>query len=305
MYNASHYDMSAPLGKVLLITAVILVLLFAVRFLNLTLVWNVTRLEVTKDPLTKVGDYKFLGLSGYEAAREKLKNTLTLHAKKTIISYFDLLHPAVFLIHCSETNTFVNLGITTVYLQPGTTAVSFYATEIIETKRNGEQTGVVYYGSSLFPSLYEKLANYISGSGGGKEAPRISFVLKEIEDAAYLKIPYYLYFYLPLLVILTLGGRYGLTFYISFIYYLGLFLLFDFKKVLFTVPFSWLINLLGLKISPTTAAIVSAVVLIPFVFGIFAGILHSRKQDPLEKVLTSWGKGFIVFFILLPLALRF
>lgn len=313
MYDASKYAMKSSLLKFLLITFVLLALLAAVRMLNLTLLWNTTKLELINNPLTQVDNFKFLGLSGYGHAQEKLTNSLTLHKKLTIVSYFDLLHQSVFLIHCNETNSFVNLGVASIYLQPGTTTVSFYPMEIIETKRDGEASRAIYFGDSLFPSLYDKAANYISGTGGGENPSdsgkqmkrRISFILNEMEGSSYLKISYYVYFYLPLLVILTLAGRYGRTFYISFIYYLELFLLFDFKRILFTIPFSWLINLLGVKISQTAAAIAAAVVLIPFVIGIFAGILHNRKEYPTQQVLTPWSKSFIIFFILLPLFLRF
>ncbi len=317
MYDASQYKEKAPLGKILLVIGFVVVMLLAVRFLNLILWWNVTRLELTHDhdPLTKarVGDYSFLGLSGNEAARKKLVNLVTLQRVRevTVTSYFDFLHPAVFLIHSRSNKPYVNLGRMSVYPDKGFTALFFHPTEILETRRQKTGRYATYFGSSLFPALYEKLAGYISSNGMGEGAKDkgegISFIVKPIEETEYLKIPYYFYFYLTLLAILILSAHYGSTFYISFFYYLGLFLLFDFKQVLFIVPFQWLINLLGNNISQTLAVIISASIVTLFVIGGFIGIFNSRKRnkDQVGYNLTVWGKGLIFFFLLLPLSLRF
>lgn len=315
MYDASQYKEKAPLGKILLVIGFVLVLLLAIRFLNLSLWWNVTRLELTHDhdPLTKarVGDYSFMGLSGYEAARKKLMNSVTLQRVRevTVTSYFDLLHPAIFLIHSRSSKPYVNLGRMSVYPDKGFTTLFFHPTEILETRRQKTGRYAIYFGSSLFPALYKKLAGYISSNGIGEGAKDkgegISFIVKPIEETEYLKIPYYIYFYLSLLAILILSAHYGSIFYISFFYYLGLFLLFDFKKALFTIPFQWLINLLGVNISQTLAAVISAGIVTLFVIGGFIGIFNSCRRDQVGYNLTVWGKGLIFLFLLLPLSLRF
>ena len=132
IYNASQHKEKAPLGKILLVIGFVLVMLLAIRFLNLILWWNVTRLELTHDhnPLVKarVGDYRFLGLSGNKAARKKLENLVTLQRvrKVTVTSYFDFLHPAVFLIHSRSNKPYVNLGRMSVYPDKGFTALFFH-----------------------------------------------------------------------------------------------------------------------------------------------------------------------------------
>jgi hypothetical protein len=270
-------------------------------------------LELTHDPLTEAGksDYSFLGLSGSEAARKKLANLVTLHRVReiTVISYFDFLHPAVFLIHSRSNKPYVNLGRMSAYPYKGFTALFFHPTEILEIRRQKTSRYAVYFGSSLFPALYETLAGYISSKGmeGGAEDKGlgISFILKSIEETRYLTIPYYIYFYLSLLAILILSSHYGSTFFISFFYYLGLFLLFDFKKVLFIVPFQWLLNLLGVNVSQTLALYISAGIVTIFVIVGFIGIFSSNRRDQADYNLTVWGKGLIIFFILLPLFLRF
>jgi hypothetical protein len=313
MYDASQYKEKAPLGKILLVIGFVVVLLLVIRFLNLILWWNVTRLELTHDPLTeaRVGDYSFLGFSGSEAAREKLANLVTLHKVReiTVISYFDFLHPAVFLIQSRSSKPYVNLGRMSVYPDKGFTALFFHPTEILETRRQEAGRYAVYFGNSLFPKLYETLAGYISSKGRGEGAKDkgagISFMVKSIEETRYLTIPYYIYFYLSLLAIFILGAHYGSAFYISFFYYLGLFLLFDFKKVLLIVPFQWLINLLGVNISQPLAVIITAGIVTLFAAGGFIGILNSCRREQVGFNLTIWGKGLIFFFLLLPLSLRF
>ncbi len=305
VYDPSKYRYKASLGKILLVVGLILLMLAAARLANLTIWWNVMRLELTNDPLTPVNNYRFLGHSGYEAARKKLDTMLALRIRKaTIVSYFDLLHPAVFLIHNRSQSTFVNAGLMTTYPAKGFSEYFFHPTEILEVR--GKETGkrAVYFGSSLFPAIYEKIASRISPS-----SQRISFIITPIEDGKYLKIPYYIYFYLPLLSILIIAAYYGRTFYIAFFYYLGLFLLFDFKKVIFTAPFSWLINLLGFDVSPAAAAIVSAVLVCLFVIGGFIGLFNIRRtrkwEETGEPYMSVLGKSLIFFFLLLPLFLRF
>jgi len=153
----------------------VVVLLLAIRFLNLILWWNVTRLELTHDhdPLAKarVGDYRFQGLSGYEAARKKMMDAVALQRVRevTVISYFDFLHPAIFLIHSRSSNPYVNLGRMSVYPDKGYTALYFHLSEILGNPTKGKPAHTpLILGRSLFPVLYETLAGTISGSRIGE-----------------------------------------------------------------------------------------------------------------------------------------
>ncbi|MCP5104737.1 MAG: hypothetical protein GY950_15235 [bacterium] len=303
LYEPSRDLLKEPVSKILLVILAILVMLTVFRFINLTISWNMTRLELKSNPLTRTNSFHFLGLSGNDTAQKKLQNMLDLQIREvTVVSYFDLFHPAVFLMHSRSKKPIVNVGIMSVYPEKGFTGVYFHPTEILETRRKETGSQAVYFGNSLFPALYKVLANRLSDNGGGGG---IAFIMPPIEDANYLKIPYYAAFFLPLMAILILAAYYGRIFYISFFYYLGLFLLFDFKKALFTVPFSWLIDLLGLNISPAISAIISAALVSIFVLGGFIGIFHNRKQELGASPLTLWGKGLILFFLLLPIFLRF
>lgn len=310
VYDPSHHLTKEPVTKILLVGAAVILMLAAFRFINLIICWNASKLAITSNPITRerLGNYTFLGLSNHADAGKKLDTELGLQIRPfTVVSYFDLLHPSVFLIHSRARNAVINTGIMMTYPSTGFTDIYFHPTEIVETRRKETGSQAVYYGSSLFPGIYHAIAGSMTGSGIGEGTPRrgLSFILNQLEDSDYLKIPYYAYFYLPLLTILILAAFYGRVFYISFFYYAGLFLLFDFKRVLFTIPFSWLIDIVGVDISPSVAAIGSAVLLTVFVIGGFAGIFTNRKKIPTEQVLTAWGKGLIILFLLLPLALRF
>lgn len=303
-------------GKILLVSLLILLMLVAARFINLTVWWNMIKLEIKNNPTTTVSNYNFLGFTEYDVARERLNGLANQKIREiTIVSYFDFVHPAVFLIHSRSRNPLVNMGILNLLPGKGFSDCLFFTSEIIQVRANQDDktdNQAVYYGSSLFPGLYWHLARRISGAGVGDQAGSssqpISFLLNSIEKADYLKIPYYIYFYFPLLLMLILISFYGKAFCISFFYYLGLFLLFDFRKVLFTVPFSWLIDLFGMNISPAAAAIFAVVLTGIFTACGLSGLFYYIKERK-EKFgiiqLTTWGIGLIFFFLLLPLFLRF
>lgn len=308
MYGEAGHRPKQPLAKILLVTVLVVLLLCVVRFLNLVMWWNVTRLELSTTQLTRVENYHFLGLSSYEKAEKKCQYFSQVRPTgETIVSYFDPVHPVVFLVDKGDQRGFVNLGLMTVYPGPGLTAFIFYPADIVESKRKNSPGKAVYFGNSLFPGLFQTLAKYIAGSGGRDQPPGsgISYIINPLEDSKYLKVPYMVYFYLPMVLIFILGVHYGGAFYISFFYYLGLFLLFDFRKVLFIIPFSWLIKLLGIEVSPLAAFITAALVLTLFAVLAFVGISYYRRLAPAERRLGLWSKGLIFFFLLCPLFLRF
>lgn len=310
IYDPSHHLKKEPVTKILLVGAAVIIMLAAFHFINQVIRWNTTKLEIVNNELTRerLGNYTFLGLSNGTDAREKLETAVGLQIRPfTVVSYFDFFHSAVFLVHSRTRDAVINTGIMMTYPPKGFTDIYFHPTEIVESRQNEAGSRAVYYGSSLFPGIYYAVAGAIAGNGIGEGSPHrgLSFILNQVEDSTYLKIPYYAYFYLPLLTILILAAYYGRVFYTAFFYYVGLFLLFDFKRVLFTIPFSWLIDILGVDISPSAAAIGSAVMAAIFVIVGFTGIFTNRKKISPEQFLTPWGKGLIFFFILLPLALRF
>ena len=305
LYDESQPRVKVSVLRIIITIMMVLLLLFAVRFLDHMLWWNVSKLELKSSKTAGIEDFTFLGLSTYKKAQKKLAViSQTTIKDKSIVSYFDIIHPNVFIVNNRSSRRFVNLGLMNFYAEPGKTALLFHPSEIIEIRREKVPVKAFYFGISLFPQLFKTLAKQISDE---KSERKISFILNPIENSKYLKIPYMVYFFLPLLVIIMLGAGYR-KFFISFFYYVGLFLLFDFKKIFFIAPFSWLTNLVGIDLSHTAAAIISAIILTLFLAGGVWGILSKRKKESLDYTgcyLTVWGKGGIVFFLLLPLALRF
>jgi hypothetical protein len=215
-----------------------------------------------------------------------------------------MIHPGVFIVNNRGSRRFLNLGIMNVYVEPGITALLLHPSEIIETRMESAPALAFYFGISLFPQLFKTLAKQISPDESEK---KISFILNPIENSKHLKIPYMIYFFLPLLIIMMLGAGHR-KFFISFFYYVGLFLLFDFKKVFFIAPFSWLTGLVGIDVSHTAAAIISAIILTLFIVAGFWGVFSKHRKESMDNrgcYLTVWGKGTVIFFLLLPLALRF
>jgi hypothetical protein len=308
LYNERHFKVKNSIWKILLVFISIISLLMVVRLLNIVLLWNMTKLEIINNKMTRKADYRFFGLSNYDETKQKLANSPEVKFKDVMVySYFDIFHPVVFLVHTKGDKTFVNLGQMAIYPEPGITGVKLYLQEIIEVEDEKFGDRAIYYGQSLIPQIYEMLANTVySKEVGEKQADqKISYVLKSVRDSKYLRIPYYIYFYAPLIFILFLGSYYGLVGYVSFFYYLEMFLLFNYKRVLFLIPFSWLINLFGLKISDGTAVFLSALITVIFVIIAFIGIFHKRQKGPNKPVLTIWCKAYCLFFLLLPLFLRF
>jgi hypothetical protein len=121
-----------------------------------------------------------------------------------------------------------------------------------------------------------------------------------MEKSEYLDIPYLVYFYLPLVLILVFSSFYSRAVFTSFFYYAGLFLLFDFKAVLFRVPFSWLTQLFNIKDTSLVEGVGAVVVTVLFTLLGFFGLFNWKNRRDIFK-----EKLMVFFFLLLPLFLRF
>ncbi len=308
LYHKSQHQPLTSFKDILLMIGMVLLLLAAARFGMHLLTWNTAKWEIQEDKYANKRNYMFLGFSNHPSALETMKNEMRLRPRALLtVSYYNLLHPNVFIINNNmerKDRAFVNLGTMSVHVAKGVLSHFFYNSQVLETR--GKKGGTaMFYGDALFPVIYRSAAAYISGGGSGNAGGGISFIRKSPADSGTLRIPYYAYFYLALVLILWGVAYFGRVFFIACFYYLGVFLLFDFRTVLFTAPFHWLINLLGLEVTSGVAAIGAAVVTALFVLLGFTGIFSAHKDIPVEQAMTPWGKGFIWFFLLLPLVLRF
>lgn len=303
VYDPDQFKKKGPKVNIFHLIGLLVILLVVFRFINLTLWWFMGKLELKNlvyQPakmlmLTKNVDYTFLDFSNYKKAEKECREfALNNPGDKTIhvAAYFNLLHPGIFLIQNNNGNSFVDLGRIIVTAAPGLSTFTLYMSDFIEKRRNHEKAkkhlGTSLLLSTLLPQKQQDAGN------------RITFILKPPEKLKYLDIPYLLYFYLPLVSILIFSHLYSRAVFLSFFYYSFLFLLFDFRAVLFTVPFNRVMesfDLVPSGLMETWGAM--AVALLFTLLGII-GIFSWKKQRNIFK-----ERLIVFFFLLLPIFLRF
>jgi hypothetical protein len=294
-----------PARRAFFIFVLVLVLLAAVRFLNQTFLWNVFRMELENGPRPGRGEYAFLVASARMDRASLLLTARTVRplAETVVIGYHDFFRPARFLIRCGKPLSFVDVGPALVAVGPGVSAVTLYASDIVEIGSGGS-IRAAYFGDSPLAPAFRRLArnmeNRTESANPLHPAKPISFLLKPPETSPFLRIPPLLYFFLPGVLILLLAALYGRAVFCSFFYYLELFFLFSGKKALVSVPFFWLFRRRLLEPSDPWTWGIAVLLLLLFTAGGTAGLLDWKKigRGRLEK----W---IVLFFLLLPLALRF
>jgi hypothetical protein len=294
---------TGPKVNIFYLIALLAILLVVFRFINLTLWWFMAKLELTDlvyQPakmlmLTKNIHYTFLDFSTYEKAGKECREFApkgpgdnSIH----VAAYFNLLHPGIFLIQNNNGNSFVDLGRVIVNAAPGLSTFTLYLSDFIE-KRRDRKKNLEHLGNSLLLSTLLPTKQQDPGN-------RITFILKPPEKLKYLDIPYLLYFYLPLVLILIFAHLYSRAVFTAFFYYPLLFLLFDFRTVLFTVPFNWIMESADLvpgALMETWGAVIIAVLFtLPAIIGMFS---WKNRRNIFRELLI------VLFFFLLPIFLRF
>jgi hypothetical protein len=303
VYDPDQFKKTEPKVNISHLIGLLVIFLVVFRFINLILWWFMCKMELTNlvyQPakvlmLTKNINYTFLDFSSYKRAEKECQEFAQKHpGDKTIhvASYFNLLHPCVFVIHNNNRNSFVDLGRIIVTAAPGLSTFTLYMSDFIEKSWNHKKAKR-HLGTSLLLSALLPLKKQDAGN-------RITFILKPPEKLKYLDIPYHLYFYLPLVLILIFSHLYSRAVFLSFFYYLFLFLLFDFRAVLFTVPFNWVMELFDLVPSGLMETWGAMVVALLFTLLGIIGIFSWKNKRNIFK-----ERLIVLFFLLLPLFLRF
>ena len=293
IYDEKQFKKAGLRVNLFYLFGILIILLVVFRFLNLTMWWYTTHLEITNKPPDKLVKYTSFLLSSHEKAKE---NCLELSqrypaANVIVVSYFNLLHPAVFLVHNKAKNSTVDLGRMVIPLGPGLFTFRIYLMDIIEKQKDQTVQWRRFTSSILLTFLIKEDA------AANKD---LSYILKSVENTAYLDIPYLIYFCLPLVLILIFSSVYSPAVLTSFFFYPGLFLLFDFKTVLFRVPFRWLMQLFNITDTTPVEGIGAVVVTVLFtLLGIY-GLFNWKKRRDIFK-----ERLIVLFFILLPIFLRF
>jgi hypothetical protein len=301
VYHGKQFKKAGlPVNKFYFI-GLLVILLVAFRFVNLSLWWFMGKLELTHHAstlFTKKVNYTFLDFSSYKRAEKECRELAQKHPEDNTINvaaYFNLLHPGIFLIQNNKGHSFVDLGRVIANVGPGLSTFKLYLSDFIEKQWNHKTTRTHLGTSLLFSKLFSP-----SSPGSQKTGDPVSFILKSPEKLAYLDIPFLLYFYLPLVFIFIFFNIYSRAVFLSFFYYPLLFLLFDFKTVLFKIPFHWIMEPLNIETTPSIEAVGAAVVASIFLLLGLIGLLNWKKRRDSFK-----ERLIVLFFLLLPLFLRF
>ena len=276
--------------------------LLLIHFLNLFLQWTMIRLELAQGPVFMSPEYTMLGFSLFNQDEISAVGYFKNSSQPTrVFGYFDFCHPAIFSVWNKDEQAFVDLGPVVAALPAGFSRVTFFPAEIFSLEHE-KSVVLKNFNASPGGSLWHGiLAKKIGASGPVSQKPLpVSFVVKELEKSRYLKVPYLIYFYLPLLVIILSAIGYGRVLFTALFYYAEIFFLFDFRNFFVTVPFDWLFNLLKWESSVGQVEIAGAIIAIIFVLGAAFGLWHLKKESQ-----SVWGKRIILFFILLPFSLFF
>jgi len=297
-----HPPGSKGKARPFLVFMVSLVILIVIRFLNFSFIWQMNKLEIEKNPMVETKNYFFLGLSSYERARQRLlKYSDTRSRPLAVVSYYSLLNPMVFWVSNSGSNTFVELGRLAVLVEPGLTSLTLLPQDVIEVKR-GDILQRTFFGSALLSSLMDTSGGNHSKTSTTrqKSVKPLSYVYNELGPSHFLKIPYMVYFYLPVLLIFWLSLIYGKGIYVGFLYYFWIFLFFDIRSIFVEIPFFWLFDLLGIEISSGVSMMMGIGIIMIFLTLAVLGLAHWRNVKK-----TFWSLTSIFVLILLPLFLRF
>ena len=276
--------------------------LLAAHFLNLFLQWTVIRLELAHGPVFKSPAYSFLGFSLFNqkeiAAIRYFKNS---SQPTRIFGFFDFLHPAIFAIWNKNEMNFIDLGPIVMDVPAGFSRVSFLPGSVFLTQHDDKMSLKCFgdsFGGALWLSFLTKKSIYSSPASGKPLV--VSLIVNALEKSRYLKIPYLIYFYLPLLMIVFFAIRYGSVLLMALFYYVEMFFLFDYRKMFITIPFDCFFKFTNWEISDGLVKMAAMVMVIVFVLCAAFGLWHWKKNN-----LSVWEKGIILFFILLPFFLFF
>lgn len=193
----------------------ILVSLVLIRFIDLTIIWNLGKAELHYLLKTEEWEsknncyYTFLGFKGYESAKAELLSISNEREEKVIIvSYYTLLSPAVFLIHNKDSGELIFLPWDAVQTYKGITEVTFYKCDLARIKSNDH---IEYKIVPVIGTFLSNLKVLFDDS--------IVSISWGIDYSMYLNKIYMFYFFFPLILILVFSYVFSKAVFVSFSYY--------------------------------------------------------------------------------------
>ena len=282
--------------------ALLLAALLVAHFLNLFMNWTVIRRELVQKPTYHSPEYTFLGFAPLN--REKIAATQRLPnaaPSGRVFASFDPFHQAVFTVwNNGGEGDFFDLGPVLVAVPAGASRITFFPGSVFML-RHGEGELARNYGGSIFGSVWAGWLSHNSTKGkNGNVGMPGSFVAKQEQGSTSLRVPYLVYFYLPLVLIVILMATHGTAMAAAFFYYAGMFFLFDFQKLFVTVPLSRLFAVLGVEPADSWTRVLAVTLALVFLGAAVHGLWRWKNSE-----MPGSGKWFVWFFILLPLFLFF
>lgn len=265
----------------------LLAALLAAHFLNLQLQWTLIRNELAAKPSFRSPEYTFVGfapLHGREiAAIPRLPNAAPAGR---VFACFDFFHPAVFRVwNNAGAEEFFDLGPVLVSLPAGASRVSFLPGSVLRIEQGGRAT-LRNFGGSI-------VGSWLARRGGG--GPAGSFIVKAAERSPSLRIPYRIYFFLPLALVAAAAAASGAWVLAALFYYSGMFFFFDFERLFAVVPLGWLFRVLGSELgAPWLRPLAAAAAALLTLAALYGLLRWRRTQAP---PCAPW---VALFFILLP-----
>lgn len=279
---------------------ILVLLLIVVRFVNLLSLYFVNHLEIGEQ---EHAQYVPIGFAGKEKAIEKLNGLVQETGGIDMVqavSAFDVTHSFAYYIYNPKVPRFVNLGVLGIRLNPGISTVAFSPVEMITFSDSYGRTLYRYRGISMIAPLMQKYEKRLQDKVGG--TGEFSFMIKSLENSRYLFIPYLVYFFLPLVIIILAAGLSDISLMRALFYYIPLFLLFDYKRMFVLLPFGWLFRLFGLSVNDTVVKVIAYILLALFVFVAVKGLFYKHVE---KSHYAESRHRFLFFFLLLPFLLRF
>jgi hypothetical protein len=280
----------------------LLVFLLLVHFLNLFLQWTVIRQELAQEPTFRSPEYTFLGFSLLNQKSISAARLLPNAAPAgRVYGFFDVIHPAVFLIwNNAQKEDFFDLGPVIIAVPTGSSRVSFFPGSVFLLQQ-GEKKTLRYFGDAFVGSAWHIfLSKKIIKDEKKEMLSPGSFVVKAPEQSPYLKIPYLIYFFLPLLLIIAAIGSSGAVMATAFFCQVEMFFLFDYQKLFAAIPLGWAFKALNIEISDFRIKLVSLLLALFFLACAVFGLWHWKKRE-----ISVWQRRIILFFVLLPWFLYF
>ncbi len=276
--------------------------LLVAHFLNVFLQWTVISRDLAGKPSFDSPEYTLLGFSPLHdeeiAAARRLPNAAPTGR---VFAFFDFFRPAEFMIwNNGNDGDFFDLGPVMVAVPAGASRVAFSPGAVF-LLRHGEKTVARNYGESILGGVWARFLNekYADQGAWGGRHPG-SFIVKPAPGSPSLRIPYLVYFYLPLALIIVSIATCGAGMAAAFFYYAGMFFLFDFEKLFVTVPLAWVFNALGVELPDPWIKVLAATMALLFVAAAVYGLWCWKERE-----MSRRDKWIVCFFILLPFSLFF